>query len=328
MSYLLLGSNSFAGSTFVNYLLTKQMNVIGINRSPEYHPILQPYFNHPNKSAYTFYQLDLNKNLAEIMQIIKKYKPRYIVDFAGQGMVAESWQNPEQWYTTNVLSKVKLHDVLRNCDFLERYIRVSTPEVYGNTENKMMESFQYNPSTPYAVSHAAIDMSLITFYKQYQFPVVLTRFANFYGPCQQLYRIIPRSIIYALTGKKLMLHGGGKAQRAFIHGDDVASGLEHAIQYGKSGEVYHFTSGDSISIRALVEQICQLMKVDFSALATMSEDRPGKDAKYEMEMTKTQEHLHWKPAYSLTQGLLQTISWVKENLNTIETLPLNYIHKE
>lgn len=328
MTYLILGSNSFAGSSLVDYLLSRQEKVIGVNRSAQYHSVMQPYFNNPNKGAFTFFQLDINRDLPEIIDVVRQHKPQYVIDFAGQGMVAESWQSPEQWYATNVVSKVKLHDYLRQCDFLERYVRVSTPEVYGNTERKVTEDMHYNPSTPYAVSHAAIDMSLTTFYKQYQFPVCLTRFANFYGPHQQLYRIIPRTIIYALTGNKLSLHGGGHSQRAFIHGHDVAAGIDKVIQQGTLGDVYHFSSGQSITIRRLVERICELLEIDFSSLVTITDDRPGKDAKYEMDATKAECQLNWSPLYTLDEGLNHTIKWVKDNLKIITQLPLNYIHKE
>ena len=101
-------------------------------------------------------------------------------------MVAESWTAPAQWYTTNIVAKVRLHDWLRQQSWLERYVRISTPEVYGSHDTLQPESWHLNPSTPYAVSHAAIDLSLRAFHAHYGFPVVFTRFANFYGPGQQL----------------------------------------------------------------------------------------------------------------------------------------------
>src|SRR5437870_3490419 len=126
MSYFILGSTSFAGSSFINYLLDHGEQIIGVSRSNEPHPVMQPYFDNPNKSAFTHYQFDLNNNMEDITKVIKQYRPRYIIDFAGQGMVAESWLNPAQWYQTNIVSKVKLHQFLINCDFLERYVRIST----------------------------------------------------------------------------------------------------------------------------------------------------------------------------------------------------------
>lgn len=327
MSYLILGSTSFAGSSLVNYLLSKGERVLGISRSQEAHAAMQPYYTNPNKSAFTFYQCDLNNDFNAIATLINQHKPRYVIDFAGQGMVAESWLDPAQWYLTNIVSKVKLHQLLKECDFLERYVRISTPEVYGQADDVMKEDHPNNPSTPYAVSHAAIDLSLNAFYKQYQFPVILGRFANFYGPCQQLYRIIPRTIIYALTGRKLPLQGGGVSERMFIYADDISSGIYQAIHRGKIGQVYHFTNGPLLSIRRLVEKICSTMNIDMESFVEIAEERAGKDNKYEMDATKARIELDWKPIYTLEQGLEKTIDWVRKNIDDLQTLPLNYIHK-
>jgi len=327
LKYLILGSNSFAGASLVNYLLDQNYTVIGVSRSKEPHPIMLPYANNPNIKAFHFYQYDINQHFNELITLINHEKPKFIVDFAGQGMVAESWITPEQWFQTNVVSKIRLHNYLKQCDFLERYVRVSTPEVYGSTEQPVDENQSYRPSTPYAVSHASIDMSLKAFYQQYQFPVILTRFANFYGPHQQLYRIIPRTIIYSLLGKTLQLHGGGLSERAFIYGDDVASGIDCVIKSGKLGETYHFSSGNMISIAALVKTICDHLKIDFQTLAEVVVDRPGKDAKYEMICVKSKNELQWKPKVTLEIGVQNTIDWVHNHINFIKQLPLHYIHQ-
>ena len=225
------------------------------------------------------------------------------------------------------MAKVKLHNFLRQCDFLERYIRISTPEVYGHTQDDVQENTPFFPSTPYAVSHAAVDMSLLAFYRQYQFPVILTRFSNFYGPYQQLYRIIPRTILYALIGKRLPLHGGGTSKRAFIHGQDVASGLDAVIQRGKCGETYHFSAGDVIPIANLVRQICELLSINFENFVEISSDRPGKDTQYFMNTQKAEEELDWHPKINLKEGLSDTIAWVHRHFDSLKTFPLQYVHK-
>ncbi len=327
MRHLVLGSNSFAGSSFVNYLLNQGHKVTGISRSLQTNDVLLAYGKNTNLANFTFRQLDVNQDFDGVINCIQQQKPNVIVDFAGQGMVAESWVNPEQWYQTNIVAKVKLHNVLRHCDFLDRYVRVSTPEVYGHTEARVKENNQFAPSTPYAVSHAAIDLSLLAFYRQHQFPVIFTRFANFYGPHQQLYRIVPRTIIYALTGQRLPLHGGGTSMRAFIHGEDVSSGLDAAIQKGQLGETYHFSTGDVISIAELVGQICNLMQVSYDELIHVVADRPAKDAQYIMDTEKAEKKLGWKSNINLQTGLYQTIEWIKRDLDVIKAAPLHYIHK-
>lgn len=325
---VVLGSGSFAGSQYIHHTLAPDTKIIGINRSAQTSALFLPYLSSPHVENFTFLQLDINKDLPQIFQCLDDFEPDIIVDFAGQGMVAESWQQPHQWYQTNVVSKVKLHQFLIDKAWLKRYIRISTPEVYGSSESMIDESAVFNPSTPYAVSHAAIDMSLKTFHKQYGFPVVFTRYSNFYGAGQQLYRIIPRTILYALSDQVLSLHGGGHAIRAFIHGKDVAQAINKAIDYGVTGETYHFSTTDFVSIRELVQRIHQQMGVDHDSLVTISDDRPGKDLKYLMDDTKSRRDLGWTPTVSLDEGIAQTVAWVTKNRDALLKYPLNYEHKE
>ena len=295
--YAVLGSNSFAGAACVARALSEGADVIGFNRSLEPSSIFLPYHNVKDGGSYTFIQADINRDLDSILSRLDTFRPQVVVDFAGQGMVAESWQNPAQWYNTNIVAKVKLHDQLRHRNWLERYVRISTPEVYGSQESLLKETWQYNPSTPYAVSHSAIDQSLRAFHQQYDFPVIFTRFANFYGPGQQLYRIVPRTIIYALLGKQLQLHGGGTSVRAFIAGVDIADALMRSINSGVVGEAYHFSPSRFFTIRQVIEIICSRMDIDFADLVEISPDRPGKDQAYLMDSVKLVEILGGKIHY-------------------------------
>lgn len=325
--FAVLGSNSFAGQALIAHLVSKGVSVVGFNRSAESSDIFLPYKKITHSGSYKFIQADINHDLEQIMLVLDKFRPQVIVDFAGQGMVAESWQNPEQWYTTNIVSKVRLHNQLRNKSWLERYIRISTPEVYGSQDSLSQESWNYKPSTPYAVSHAAIDMSLRAFQQQYDFPVIFTRHANFFGPGQQLYRIIPRTIIYAILGKKLQLQGGGLSKRAFIFGADMAAGVVQAAELGSIGESFHFSPSRFLSIKEVVEIICERMNINFDSMVEMVPDRPGKDSAYLMDSKKAREILNWKESVSFEQGVDATIDWVKSSLEQIRKLPLNYVHK-
>lgn len=323
-----LGSNSFAGASFVRAALDQGLELVGFNRSPEGSDIFLPWRRSPNKSRYRFHRADINHDLPAIIDVLDDFKPEWIVDFSGQGMVAESWGDPAQWYTTNIVAKVRLHEALRKRDYLKRFMRISTPEVYGSQDAPSRESWQFNPSTPYAVSHASADLSLRAFWQHYRFPVLFGRFANFYGAGQQLYRIIPRTIIYGLTGKKLPLHGGGHSVRAFIHERDVSDGILRCLDRGEVGEVYHFSPAVFYTIRQVVELICKKIGVDFGDFAEISEDRPGKDKAYLMDSQKAREKLSWEDRTPLEQGVEETIRWVRDHLNEIKQLPLDYIHKD
>jgi len=321
-----LGSGSFAGSWFVDFALSRGAEVVGINRSPEKPPMFRPYAGNPNRGRYAFHCLDINRDSDRVTALLLDFEPECIVDFAGQGMVAQSWRWPEQWYQTNIVAKVRLHNALKERDFLTCYVRVSTPEVFGPNTGVLREDMPFNPSTPYAVSHAAIDMSLIAYFRQYGFPVILTRFANFYGPCQQLYRIVPKTILCALGGSKLPLHGGGHSVRAFIHGRDVAAGIYKAIESGEAGRAYHFTTEEFIEIRELVAMIASELGLSFDEIVDVVEDRPGKDPVYRMDASRAKRELGWEPTCTLKDGISQTIAWVRAELEQLQGMPQDYIH--
>jgi len=329
--FLVIGSNSFSGSHFIKKVLDTGYEVIGISRSKQPLDIFLPYkwgdYNHLS-SSFSFRQLDLNKNLTEIIDIVNSFKPSYIINFASQGMVAESWLNPTHWYKTNIISQVALHDELRKKDFIKKYIHVTTPEVYGDTQsNWINESSEFNPTTPYAVSRAACDMHLMSFFKAYDFPVIFTRAANVYGPGQQLYRIIPITILSAFSGKKINLHGGGKSIRSFIHIYDVVEAtLQLAIE-SKPGSTWHLSTKESISIKNLVIKICELCDKNFENVVNISRDRLGKDMTYLLDSKAIRDEFGWSDRINLDKGILETIEWVKNNFEVLSKLSWKYEHK-
>ena len=322
----IVGSNSFSGASFVDFALKKGARVIGISRSVQPSPAFLPYKWHPH-SKFIFKQLDLNQDLFAISSLIREVKPSFVVNFAAQSMVGESWENPGDWLMTNAVSTVKLHDELRKLEFLKRYVHISTPEVYGSCSGFVNENFPFNPSTPYAVSRAAADMSLKTFSETYNFPVVTTRAANVYGPGQQLYRIIPRTILFILLGRKLQLHGGGASTRSFIHIRDVSDATWRIMKGGNNGDTYHISTNEIISIRDLVAQICIRLNVRFEDHIEIVGERLGKDSAYHLESSKVRAELDWRDQISFEQGLDECISWVRNNFEALKASNYNYIHK-
>ena len=326
---VVVGSNSFSGASFVAHALEAGSEVIGVSRSKEPSPVFLPYrwILTEMQQKFEFHQMDINLDLTAFKGLLEKIKPQYVVNFAAQSMVAESWQNPDHWMMTNVVSTVRLHEILRRCDFLKKYVHISTPEVYGSCSGLVPESTHYNPSTPYAVSRAAADMSLLTFFKNYKFPVCFTRAANVFGPGQQLYRIIPRAILFCLTGQKLQLHGGGHSVRSFIHMRDVAEGTLRVMRDAPAGEIYHFSTTRNISVRQVVELITGKLGVKFEEAVEIVGERPGKDAAYLLDSAKAKAALGWTDKISLEAGVDETIAWAKNNLSEIKKQPANYEHK-
>jgi dTDP-glucose 4,6-dehydratase len=323
-----LGSGSFSGSHFVDHCLTLGGQVVGTNRSPESAPVFLPYLRNSSRNNFKFVQAHLNTDLEKIVKEIKDFQPEFIVDFAGQGMVAPSWKTPELWYETNLVSKVKLHNHLREFKFIKAYLRFSTPEVYGSTNGIVDEEAPLKPSTPYAVSHAAIDMSVMSFYRYYGFPAIITRTTNVYGPGQQLYRIVPKSILCAKSGKKLTLDGGGTSQRDFIYIGDVNKALISLLLKRESvGQIYHLSGDFCLPIREVVEKVATLVGVPFKNFVTVGEERPAKDHSYKIGSTKIQNQTGWKAQVSLESGLKHVANWIDENRGELDNYSWDYIHK-
>jgi dTDP-glucose 4,6-dehydratase len=324
-----IGSNSFSGASFVRHCLLNGLDVFGASRSEEPAACFLPYkwLSSDAQREFQFHRCDLNRDLDSLMNALDQFRPEYVVNFAAQSMVSESWLFPEHWYQTNVVANVRFHNALRKAAWLRKYVHVSTPEVYGNTRGLIDESAPFNPSTPYAASRAACDLHLVTFLNQYKFPVVWTRAANVYGPGQQLYRIIPRTILSIRLGRKLGLHGGGHSVRSFIHAMDVADATLRIARNASAGECYHLSTPQNISIRQLVEMICRRMGADFDQVVQETEDRPGKDAAYLLNSAKVRSILGWRDKIALEDGISETIFWLEKHLNEICRQPNDYIHK-
>jgi dTDP-glucose 4,6-dehydratase len=209
---------------------------------------------------------------------------------------------------------------------LKKYLHITTPEVYGSTEGWVPESFNFAPSTPYAVSRAAGDWHVMNLFKVKGLPVVLTRAANVYGPGQQLYRVIPRAFLGGLLNESFPMHGEGLSTRSFIHIDDVVEATYRLSLSDLLGETFHISTNELISIRDLVSQIYDLLGITEAGIVHLPE-RDGKDQTYQLDSSKIRSELGWTDKVSLLNGLEQVHHWVVDNLPLLRGMPKHYSHK-
>jgi len=325
---MVIGSNSFSGSHFAAYAAMMGNSVMGISRSDQPSiEFLPQYWHYDYLVEYPFEKINLNKDLAKLQATITDFSPTHVVNFSAQGMVAESWLSPLDWYQTNLLAQVQLHDILRENKNFKRYVHVSTPEVYGSIDGWLKESHNFSPSTPYAASRASCDLHLITYLKGHGFPVIFTRAANVYGPGQQLYRIIPKCILACISGKKFELHGGGASIRSFIHIDDVVNATLKITLSDKTGETFHISTNEFISIKNLVAKIAKKFGKSINEIAELGEERLGKDYAYKLSSEKLRHELKWKDLIELDHGIDQTIEWVQKHYSSLSEVSWDYEHK-
>ncbi|MBI3316122.1 MAG: GDP-mannose 4,6-dehydratase [Candidatus Omnitrophica bacterium] len=321
-----IGSNSFSGSDFIDLLLEDpRYEVVGLSRSPEKSALFLPY-KRRRSPKFRFRKLDMNRKMSEILGVLDSFRPEWVVNFATQSEVAPSWEHPEHWFETNCVAFAKLVNHLKDKNYLKRYLHISTPEVYGHCRGAVREDAALNPSTPYAVSRVAQDHFLKILHERFGFPVVTVRSANVYGAHQQLWKIIPRSVIYAKMGRKIKLHGGGNSKRSFIHIRDVSKGELAVLEHGLVGSVYHLSTEKVHEIREVVRQVCASMGRSFKAATCEAGERLGQDNAYLLDIRKSKKDLGWSPSVFLEQGIREVIQWVEKNWEAIQTESLEYAH--
>jgi dTDP-glucose 4,6-dehydratase len=324
---VVLGANSFSGQDFVDLLLDDPAyRVIGVSRSAERSDLFLKYRTRSDLSRYQYHRLDLNRDAGDLLALLDREQPEAIVNFAAQSEVAPSWDHPEHWFQTNTVALARLVNHLRRQKYLKRYVHISSPEAYGTCVGRVTESAPLNPSTPYAASKAAADLLLQTYARQFGFPLLTVRATNVYGARQQLFKIIPRSAIYLKLGRRIELHGGGRAVKSYIHIRDVSRGEKLILERGQVGQIYHLSPDQGVEVREVVRLMCERFGQRFEDATCTVAERPGQDAAYVIDSTKARTELGWQPTVALAVGLGEVVDWVNEYWHEIQTQPLEYRH--
>ena len=324
---LIIGSNSFSAGSMIKLLLNKKYTVFGISRSKFNRKEFSQYNN--NDKNFFFIKIDINKNFKKLMLIIKKIKPDFLINYASQSMVGQSWENSSDWFFTNSYSTIKLYDFLSKLTFKIKLIHISTPEVYGNLNNMVSENHNYFPTSPYSVSRVTAEQFLKILFEKFNFNYCSVRASNVFGPCQKLYRIIPKTIISILKKKKINLEGGGNSKRNFIFIDDVSEAIFKIMKDKKnSGEIFHISGDKLISIKNLVKLICKKMNYSHKDLIFNAKNRISQDKSYILSSKKIKNRYRWTCKTSLAEGLDICIDWVKNNLSNFRFNDEIYIHKK
>lgn len=321
-----IGSNCFTGSHFVDALLERPgVTVLGVSRSPEKNPAFLPYKRH-GSGRFEFHRLSTVRDMDALAALLDERKPFCVINVAGLSEVNLSNFKPLDYFHTNTVAVADLASRLRERKWLERFIHVSSAEIYGTCEGAIPETAPLRPSTPYAVSKAAADLYLTTLWKNFGFPMNLVRSTNVYGRHQQLFKIIPRAAINLRRGLPIRLEGGGTAVKSFVHVRDVVRGALALLDAGKPGETYHFSTDNKRTIADVVKLVCSMMGKDYESAVTVVGDRLGQDARYWLDCSKAARELGWKPEVAFEDGVRETIDWLERDWSRLASEPDQYVH--
>lgn len=322
---LILGSNSYLGASFVRYIQDKNYKLYLVSRSNILPTRFLPF--NINRKNINFYKLDINKDISKIIKIIKILKPNFIINYASQSMVGQSWERPEDWLMTNSVNTIKLYLDISKLELKCKLIHISTPEIYGHTKKIIKESREYSPSTPYALSRVNADLALDMLKKNFGLESISIRASNIYGEYQKNYRVVPAAVLKFLTNRKFIIDGDGSSKRSFLHVDDLSKATLLLMKKFKSGNIYHVSTNDFISIKNLAKLIAKLTCKDFKKNVKFRKDRIGKDKSYFLNSSKIRK-LGWKPEISLEEGVKRVITWAKLHKNGFKDDDYIYKHKK
>lgn len=240
-----------------------------------------------------------------------------VVHFAAESHVARSLFENRVFFETDVLGTQTIaSSVLKHRDHLQRFVHISTSEVYGTAlSDPMDEEHPLNPLSPYAAAKCGADRLVYSYVASYGIPAVILRPFNNYGAYQHLEKVVPRFITSALQDEPLTVHGDGSAERDWLYVEDHCAAIEAALTVPAeriAGEVINVGTGIPLSVATIAEHILEAMGKPAS-LTTRIGDRPGQVARHISSTAKAKELLGWEATTNWSDGLRATIEWYQSN---------------
>lgn len=326
-TYVVIGGGGSFGIHTAMYLLdhAKPAKVVGIGRNPLRDEVFSLGID--QRAGYEYRALHLTHELDLLLEYLDHVRPDVIINYAAQGEGAVSWKHSWRFFETNSMALARLTEELMSRTYLERFIQIGTSEMYGSVDHAVNEDEPIKPSSPYAASKVAFDMYLQSVHRFKGFRMNVVRPSNCYCPGQLLHRIVPKTIWCALTGNKLPLHGGGRAEKSYLHARDLARALHLLIESGDStiGKIYNVGPKSPTSIREVVERTARAMGVAFEDLCEVAEDRLGQDSRYWLDSTRAERDLGWTQSIGWDEGLSEMVDWGRKYRDEICRASTEYV---
>ena len=316
---LVTGGAGFIGSNFVHHIYDKypdyRILVLDLLTYAGSLENLPGGFNHSvNGGRIQFWYGDV-RNASLVDSLVEQAD--VVVHFAAETHVTRSIYDNHHFFETDVLgTQVVANSVLKHIKHVDRFIHISTSEVYGTARApRMDEEAPLMPMSPYASAKAGADRLVYSYYATYNLPAIIVRPFNQFGPRQHLEKVIPRFITSCLLGEPLRVHGDGSAARDFTYVEDTCRALDclaHADKTALVGEVINLGYGESISLAEMAPLVARKMNQPAAEIIYVG-DRPGQVFRHTADASKAQRLLGWRAEVSFEEGLERTIAWYKAN---------------
>lgn len=352
MNILITGGAGFIGSAVVRHIIqTTDHKVLNVDKLT-YAGNLESLISVCNNPNYQFSQTDIC-NKEKMQGLFTEFMPDIVMHLAAESHVDRSILGADEFIQTNIIGTYTLLEVARHyynnlADDKKRVFRfhhISTDEVYGDladTNDLFTEQTPYAPSSPYSASKASSDHLVRAWHRTYQLPIVITNCSNNYGPYHFPEKLIPLTILNALSGKPLPVYGNGMQIRDWLYVEDHARALFLVATTAKIGETYNIGGHNEQKNIDVVRAICAILEElapnkpkgvnQYADLITYVQDRPGHDMRYAIDASKIQKDLGWIPLETFTSGLRKTVQWYLDNTTWVQNIQSgeykNWINKQ
>jgi len=318
MRILVTGGAGFIGSNFIRYILSETGWTITNLDKLTYAGNLENLAGVQDDLRYSFVRGDIAE-ASFIDSLFTEKKFDTVVNFAAESHVDRSIMDASPFIRANIAGVQALLDAAKKHG-LQKFVQVSTDEVYGSLaadDPEFTEETPLAPNSPYSASKAAADLLCRAYFKTYGLPVVVTRCSNNFGPYQFPEKLIPLVISNALEGRPIPVYGDGMNVRDWLYVLDHCSALRRVVEKGRPGEVYNIGGGTEVPNIVLVKKILRLLGKPES-LITCVADRPGHDRRYAIDSRKIGAELGWKSACEFDTALTATVEWYIKNRRWLE----------
>ena len=313
MRLLVTGGLGFIGSNFINYWLSNHPDDYIVNADKVTYAANFDNINKPNYRNYKFVKADINDK--KVMEELIASSDA-IINFAAESHVDNSISSPEEFLKSNYMGVFNILELVRKYD--KRFHQVSTDEVYGSlpldSHNCFDEKSCYNPRNPYSSTKAAADHLIRAYVNTYGIKATISNCSNNFGPNQHPEKLIPKTILNALSNRRIPIYGSGKQVRDWIYVEDHCIALDFILHNGRIGETYLVSSENEMSNIEVVNKILSILDAPNNLIEHVS-DRPGHDKRYALSPEKIKKELGWFPRNNFEDALRKTINHYQENIS-------------
>ena len=300
---LVTGGCGFIGSNFINYFNKNRPDFLIVNLDSMYYCASHKHIDNDVKKSNRYMFIEGNIcDFGLVKEILNSKKITHIIHFAAQSHVQNSFKDASIFIKDNVLGTQTLLECVREYTKIEKFIHISTDEVYGEAiENQKTEQSILCPTNPYAASKAGAELIAQAYCHSYRLPIIITRGNNVYGPNQHIEKLIPCFIQKAKNGEKLPIQGDGSSIRAFMYVDDTVRAFECILDRGVAGDIYNIgcDEGTEYSVLEVSRKILDIVK-------------EGKEYKIENEIEFIDDRPYNDRRYYISNDKLKSLGWIQE----------------